>query len=106
MRLNPKIAALVGFAAKSGTLLSSTYLVEESIKRKRARLVLAAGDMSPKRLEILRLWCGDMDVPFLTVGTKEDYGLALRKKPLGLLALTDVQLAWGIIQAAQANGGD
>jgi hypothetical protein len=47
-----------------------------------------------------------MGIPFLSAGTKEDYGLLLRKKPLGLLALTDEQMARGILRAARTNGGD
>lgn len=106
MSLNPKIAALIGFAAKSGKLLLGTYSVEEGIRRQRAKLVLAATDTNPKRMEILKLWCRDMEIPFLSVGMKEDYGVLLRKKPLGLLALTEEQMALGVMEAAKANGGD
>ncbi|MCL1849312.1 MAG: ribosomal L7Ae/L30e/S12e/Gadd45 family protein [Clostridiales bacterium] len=106
MALDQKIAGLVGFAAKSGKLLLGTYSVEQGIRQKRAKLVLAAEDINPKRLKILRQWCGDMDIPILAVGKKEDYGALLRKPPLGLLALTEEQMVKGIITAAKTNGGD
>jgi len=101
MSLDPKIAALIGFAAKSGKLLLGTYSVEQGIRQKRARLVIAAENINPKRLEILHLWCMDMDIDFLATGLKEEYGQLLRKPPLGLLALTDEHMASGIIAEAK-----
>ena len=105
MRLDHRIAGLLGFALKGGKLLMGTSAVERSIRLKRAKLVLAAGDMNPKRVEILRLWCLDMGIPFLVAGTKEEYGALLRKPPLGLLALTDGHMASGIVETAKADGG-
>ena len=106
MSLDPKIAGLIGFAAKSGKLLLGTFSVEQGIRQGCAKLVLAAKDGNPKRLRILKLWCSDMHIPFLDMGTKEDYGALLRKPPLGLLALTDEHMVSGIMDAANTNGGD
>ena len=110
MGLDPNIAAMIGFAAKSGKLLLGSYSVEEGIRRKRAKLVLAAEDINPKRSGILRKWCQDMGIPYLAAGIKADYGALLRKPPLGLLALTDGHMADGIINAVNCGrescGGD
>jgi len=105
MSLDPKIAGLIGFAAKSGKLLLGSYSVEQGIRQKRAKLVLAACDTNPKRREILRKWCCDMEIPFLVAGMKEEYGALLRKPPLGLLALTDEHMVSGILIAAKNDGG-
>ena len=105
MSLNPKIATMIGFASKSGKLLAGSYSVEQGIRLKRAKLVIAATDTNPKRIEILRYWCNDMEIPFLAMGLKDEYGVLLRKPPLGLLAVTDGQMASGMIQAAKADGG-
>ena len=105
MALPPKIKVMIGFAARSRTLLLGTYAVEQSIRQRRAKLILAAEDSNEKRLEILRLWCSDMDIPFLAVGTKEEYGVLLHRAPTGLLALTDAHMVSGILQAVEANGG-
>lgn len=105
MSLDPKIAGLIGFAAKGGKLLLGDYSVEQGIRLKRAKLVIAAADISPKRLNILKMWCRDMEIPFLAVGLKDDYGAALRKPPLGVLALTDENMIAGIMDAVKINGG-
>ena len=105
-KLNPKITGIIGFAARSGKLLLGKYSVEQGIKSKKAKIVLASEDMSAKRREVLRLWCTDMDIPFLTLGSKEEYGALLKKPPLGLMALTDANMVLGIIAAAKTNGGD
>ena len=59
-----------------------------------------------RRREILKHWCQDMEIPFLALGTKEEFGKLLNKKPLGLLAITDARLAEAICQAAESYGGD
>ena len=105
MGLDPKIANLIGFAAKSGKLLLGTFSVEQGIRQNRAKLVLAAKDMNPKRLEILQLWCADMHIPFHVVGVKEDYGAVLLRSPIGLLALTDEHMVSGVLQALKTNEG-
>ena len=97
---------MLGFAERSGKLLTGTFSVEEGIRYKRAKLVMAAADMNPKRVEILSLWCKDMGIPFQAMGTKEEYGQLLKKRPLGLMALTDEQMARGIIKAVSADRGD
>jgi len=105
MVLDPKVAGLIGFAAKSGKLLLGTYSVEQGIRLKKAKLVLVADDINPKRVKILKMWCQDMGIPLLTHGQKNDYGALLRKPPLGLLALTDEHMASGMIKAAKIDGG-
>lgn len=106
MTLDPKIGTLLGFAAKSNQLLLGEYSVENGIKTKKAKLVILAADVSLRRRDILRFWCGDMEIPFLNIGTKEEFGELLRKKPLGLLAVTDTQLAKAICKVAESSGGD
>lgn len=106
MSLQPKIGTLLGFAAKSNKLLLGEYSVENGIKTRKAKVVILAEDVSLRRREKLQYWCQDMEIPFLTLGYKEEYGKLLRKKPLGLLAVTDAQMAKAICQAAQSYGGD
>ena len=106
MELKPEIKTLIGFAAKSRKLLLGTYSVEEGIRRGTAKLVLVATDTNPKRLEILTHWCKDKEIPLLSIGTKEEYGLLLHKKPVGLLGIAEPSLAEGIRKAAKKNGGD
>lgn len=106
MTIQPKIGTLLGFAAKSNQLLLGEYSVETGIKTKKAKLVILAEDVNIKRREKLQYWCQDMEIPFLTFGNKEEFGKLLSKKPLGLLAVTDAQMAKAIYQAAESCGGD
>ena len=106
MILIPKIGTLIGFAAKSRTLLLGEFSVENGIKSKKAKVIIMAEDVNLRRREILKHWCQDMEIPFLALGTKEEFGKLLNKKPLGLLAITDAKLAEAICQAAESYGGD
>ena len=80
MSLDPKIAGLIGFATKSRKLLLGTNSVEQGIRQKKAKLVLAAGDINPKRLAILRKWCADMEIPFLVIGEKKNTELCCESR--------------------------
>jgi len=104
--LQPKIVALLGFATKSGKLLLGEYSVESGIKTKKAKLVILAEDVSLRRRNILEFWCRDKEISFLVMGSKEEFGKLLNKKPLGLLAITDSQMAKALCQAAESCGGD
>ena len=104
MGFDPKISGIIGFAARSGKLLLGTYAVERGIRQRNAKIVLAAADVNPKRLRVLKYWCTDMGIPLLVTGKKEDYGVLLKKPPLGLLALTDEGMAEGILKAGMVNG--
>ena len=105
MGLDQRISGIIGFAAKSGKLLLGAYAVEQGIRHRRAKIVLTAEDINPKRLSVLKYWCSDMGIPLMSVGKKEDYGALLKKPPLGLLALTDEHMALGILKARAKNGG-
>ncbi len=104
--LQSKVITLLGFAVKSGKLLLGEYSVESGIKTKKAKLVILAEDVSLRRRNILQLWCADRNIAFLVMGTKEEFGKLLCKKPLGLLAVTDGQMAKAICEAAVPGGGD
>ena len=106
MSLDPKIAGMIGFAAKGGKLLLGAHAIEQGISQRRAKLVLAAEDISPKRVSKLALWCKDMEIPFLVTGQKQEYGALLRKAPLGLLALTDEHMISAILDTKKTNGID
>lgn len=104
--LQPKVTTLIGFAVKSGKLLLGEYSVESGIKTSKAKLVILAEDVSLRRRNILQLWCQDRNIAFLVMGTKEEFGKLLSKKPLGLMAITDSQMAKAICKAADPCGGD
>ena len=106
MSLDPKISGLIGFGARSGKLMSGSNAVEQGIRSNRAKLVILAEDLNPKRVEKMKLWCADMGIPVLVSGKKDEYGTLLQKPPLGLLALTDAHMVSGILKAAKTNGGD
>ena len=61
--MQEKLRALLGFARKAGKLAVGTAAAEESIKRKRAKLVLVASDISQKSLKEMRFLGDKFNIP-------------------------------------------
>ena len=55
--MNDKLKALLGFARKAGKLAVGTAATEESIKRRKAKLVLIGADISEKSAKEIRFLC-------------------------------------------------
>lgn len=106
MSINDKIKTYLGFAVRGNKILLGSFAVENSLKTQKAKLIIMAQDMNPKRQEILRKWCEDIHVEFLALGTKEEFGILLNKKPLGLMSIIDEGLAKAIMKEAKSCGGD
>lgn len=96
MMIPNKIKTLLGFARKSGQLVSGESAVSASLKRKAPALILLALDMPEKRKTIFMHWCNDQEIRYLIMGTKEEYGNILGLSPRGVVAILDKQLAKAI----------
>jgi len=104
MTLPPSIAALLGFARKSGQLLGGHSAVSASLKTGKARLVIIATDLPENRRLDWKSRCGQTGSHYLEAGTKEELGRILGFRESGVLAVTDRQMAEAIRQKALQAG--
>lgn len=61
--MTEKLRALLGFARKAGKLAVGTAATEESIKRRRSRLVIIGCDISEKSQKEIRFLSDKFNVP-------------------------------------------
>jgi ribosomal protein L7Ae-like RNA K-turn-binding protein len=102
MTLSHKTAALLGFAKKSGTLITGEFPVEQSIKNGQARLVILAEDIKDKKKDIIGKWCGGLGIACLIWGMRHTYGSIFNTQPQGFISVTDVQMARAILGSVNA----
>ncbi len=92
------ILALLGLSARAGKLSKGTHATEFAITSKRARLVLAAEDISEKTVKELRFKADKQNVPVKTLEgiTAETLGQRVGKK-CGIVAVNDEGFAKALL---------
>lgn len=65
--MNDKFLALLGFAAKSGNISFGANNVKESLKRKKAKLVIVANDISEKSRKEIRFFAENAQIELINV---------------------------------------
>ncbi len=86
---NHKELSLLGLAAKAGKVVSGEFACEKAVRSGSAYLVLTAEDASENTKKKFRDMCSYYEVPFYTIGTKEELGSAIGKEYRATLAMTD-----------------
>ena len=69
-----KELSLLGLAAKAGKIVSGEFATENAVKAGKAFLVLTAEDASDNTKKKFRDMCTFYQVPFYSIGTKEELG--------------------------------
>lgn len=96
MTIQSNVGSLLGFARKSGTLLSGESAVQTGLKKKKVRLVILAADLQEKRRTNYMRWCEDEGVSCKILGTKKELGQILGMSDRGIIAVIDKQMAIAI----------
>ena len=85
-----KILSLLGFAAKAGKLSFGTHATEFAIESKKAKLVLAAEDISEKSVKELKFKADKVGIQVLTIDSISTADLSKRVgKNCGIVAVLD-----------------
>lgn len=93
MTLPPSFVSLLGFARKSGKLLAGEHAVKTGMKRRTALLLILAEDLPEKRKAAWVRWCEEQAIPYIEIGTKDEFSQILGMSARSILAITDQQMA-------------
>ena len=96
-----KIRTLLGFAQRSGKLVSGDDLVLAYVKKGRAKLVIAAQDAAWNTKKEFYHIITKTSVPWYPWGEKAAIGWAIGKSPRALVALTDEGFAAALAELLQ-----
>lgn len=90
--MNNKLS-LLGLCKKAGKLLIGFDVVMESVKQKKAYIVILTKDISPKTLKEVSFICNKFEMKFVQIdATLDETWFALGKKA-GVFSVTDKGLA-------------
>ena len=84
---------------KSGNLVSGGFATEKAIKDYKAKVVIAADDLSENSRKKYDQMCEYYHVPMFYYVTKEELGHAIGKEYRAVLAIVDQGLAKAVIQS-------
>ncbi len=93
MSVEEKVFGYLGLAQRAGKMESGEFSTEEAVKRKKACMVLIAGDASDNTKKKFRNMCEFYQVPYYEFADKVSLGHAVGKEFRASLALTDAGLA-------------
>lgn len=86
----------LGISKKAGLLLEGRTKVLRNLKR--GKLLILACDLSQKEKERFKNLSRRFRIPFIEIGTKENFGKILGRSPIGVLLLTSKEIATQILK--------
>ncbi len=84
-----KALNMIGMAQRAGKVVSGEFSTEDAVKKKKARLVLLAGDASDGTKKKFSNMCEFYKVPIYFYSDKESLGHAIGKEYRASLAVLD-----------------
>ena len=94
--INDKIIGLIGLAMKAGKISFGADSVEESIIKKKARLVIISTDSSERTKKKFIDICEKYNVPIITYGDIDGLSKAIGKDNKAILGIKDINFAESI----------
>jgi len=80
---------MLGFAQKSGKIVSGDTAVNALLNKKRIYLLIIAEDLSNNRKKHWKMVAQKEQIPILVMGTKVELGLAIGLSPRAIIGVTD-----------------
>jgi len=91
------VKGLVGLARRGGRLAVGFEACVQAASKKKAALIIIAGDLSPASAERLKSKIPDSAIPVTVHGQKNEWGKALGREEVGVMAVLDKGLAKAIM---------
>lgn len=93
-----KILSYIGMARRAGKIVSGESQVEAMLKKNKGQLLILAED-APGVQRKYEQWAGDLKIPIIIIGTKQELGIALGLSPRSVILVMDDGFAKAILKA-------
>lgn len=97
---------MIGLGQRSGRLLSGDWAVKDALQRGKVKLLVVAVDASGRSQKEFTQMAGLKNIPTISYGSKVELGRLIGKSPRSAVALTDENLARGILGALERGEVD
>ncbi len=102
--INSKILGLIGLGMKAGKVAFGADSVEESILKKKVKLVIIAEDSSERTKKKFIDICDNYNIPVIIDGNIQELSKTIGKNNKAILGIKDINFAETIQK--KYNGGD
>jgi ribosomal protein L7Ae-like RNA K-turn-binding protein len=90
------VKSLIGLAQRAGKLASGEGMVETTIRKGKAKMLILAEDASANTSKMFRNMAVTMQVPLFVHGTKLELGEAIGKSHRSAIAIMDMNFVRGL----------
>lgn len=107
MTNNDRVLGLIGLSAKAGKIDYGADAVEETIKRKKAKLVIVAEDAAERTKKNFEFWCQKSNISYAVFGKIDEISRTIGKSNKAVIAIKDKNLSneiYKIICGGEAIG--
>ena len=94
--MNVRVGSFIGIARRAGKIAAGQAQVEAMLKKKKGFLLIMAEDAAGAQNKYSQ-WAGDLGLPVLVTGTKEELGNAIGLSPRSILLILDQGLAEAVL---------
>ncbi|MBO7632295.1 MAG: ribosomal L7Ae/L30e/S12e/Gadd45 family protein [Lachnospiraceae bacterium] len=99
--MTDRVLSMIGIARKAGKLTSGEFLVEDSVRKGKACLVILATDAAANSSKNLTDCTNYYKIPLVVYGTKESLGKAIGREQRVAVSIFDPGIANKIITLTQ-----
>lgn len=93
-----KLLTMLGFAMKSGNIITGDDTCEMFLKKRRIKLLIVAADASENTKDKFRFLTRQQEVRLIEISTKEELSQAIGKYNRAVIGVTDRKFANSLIQ--------
>ena len=107
MNKESRALGLIGITAKAGKIVCGTEAVEETIIKRKSRLVIVAQDASEKTKNNMKHKCAQYSIPIAEFSIIEKLSKAIGKQNKAVISIRDINLGeeiYKIICGGEAIG--
>lgn len=104
-----KMFTLMGFAMRSGNIVSGEEMCRKGIMTGKVTLMLVASDISAKTGEKIRELCDSLNIKHIDVYTKKQISDAIGKEDKTLVGLTNKKFSreiWNLYEQSRETGNN
>lgn len=95
--MKDKILSLLGFAQKSGNLLSGENTCELFIRKNKIKLIIISEEASANSKNKFMNICDSKDIPFMVFGSKNELSSAIGKFNRAIIGIKDEKFSQRIL---------
>ena len=102
--INNNILGLIGLAMKAGKVVFGADSVEESIEKRKVKLIIVSEDSSERTKNKFTKLCEKYNLPIIVDGNIDELSKAIGKNNKAIIGIKDINFANSIQK--KYNGGD